>query len=128
LSAMARSSKGAVVVGHSSDVPERGRLVVEVDGVEVGVFRINGRLHAWENSCAHVGGPVCQGKVSNRVIERLDGEMRSLGDDYSATVHIVCPWHGYEYDIRTGEHPGDPDIRLKPYAVSESDGNIVVEL
>ena len=49
---------GAIVVGLEEDVLEGGRVVVDVEGVEVGIFRVAGRLHAWENRCVHAGGPV----------------------------------------------------------------------
>ncbi len=120
-----------VDVGASDDVPERGRLVVEIAAatgpVTVGVFRFAGRLHAWENRCAHQGGPACQGRIVSRVRERLDDERRSLGlrfdDD---TMHVVCPWHGFEYDVVTGRHPGRPDLALRAFPVSEEGGRIRV--
>ena len=64
----------AIVAALTEDVLEGGRVVVDVDGTEVGIFRLDGRLYAWENRCAHVGGPVCQGVLMNRVVERLDEE------------------------------------------------------
>ena len=37
-------------------------------------------------------------------------------------MHIVCPWHGYEFDVRTGEHPGDATMRLrKAYVRTEGE-------
>jgi nitrite reductase/ring-hydroxylating ferredoxin subunit len=42
-------------------VPERGRLVVDCGGTSIGIFRLDGVLHAYENLCPHAGGPVCQG-------------------------------------------------------------------
>lgn len=126
---MARSSGTAVVVALGRDIPERGRTVVEVDGAEIGIFRLNGDLYAYENYCAHAGGPVCQGMLIQRVVEALDDERRSLGDFYSETeLHIVCPWHGYEYNVATGEHPADPKIRLRSFEVEESGGEVVVYL
>ena len=122
------SMNGAIVVGLKEDVLEGGRVVVDVDGVEVGIFRIDGRLYAWENRCVHAGGPVCQGKLMPRVVERLDAGRRSLGDDFSDELHIVCPWHGYEYDVRTGEHPADARLRLRSVAVEERAGEILVRL
>jgi nitrite reductase/ring-hydroxylating ferredoxin subunit len=100
-----------------------------VGGAEIGIFRIEGRLYAWSNYCPHAGGPVCQGVMIDRVVERLDEAKRSLGDDFMRDQpHLVCPWHGYEYDVRTGAHPGDARIRLRPYPISEDAGEIVVEL
>jgi len=118
----------AIVVALTEDVLEGGRVVVDVDGTEVGIFRLDGQLFAWENRCAHAGGPVCQGVLMNRVVERLDDEKRSLGDDFSDELHIVCPWHGYEYDVRTGEHPADSRLRLRRVDVEEQEGEILVRL
>ena len=118
-------------VGAGEEVAERGRLVVSLDAgagaVTVGVFRFRGRLYAYENVCAHQGGPACQGRIVPRVRERLDADRRSLGlafdDD---TMHVVCPWHGFEYDVTTGRHPGRPDYALRAVAVSEEGGRIRV--
>src|SRR5438270_13548634 len=118
----------AVVAALTEDVLEGGRVVVDVDGTEIGIFRLDGRLYAWENRCAHLGGPVCQGTLMNRVFERLDGDKRSLGDDFGPQLHIVCPWHGYEYDVRTGAHPADPAARLRAVEVQEQEGEILVRL
>ena len=116
----------AIVAALTEDVLEGGRVVVDVDGVEIGIFRLDGRLYAWENRCVHAGGPVCQGTLMNRVTERLDAERRSLGDDFADELHIVCPWHGYEYDVRTGEHPADSRLRLRSIDVEERGGEILV--
>ncbi|MCS6920934.1 MAG: Rieske 2Fe-2S domain-containing protein [Elioraea sp.] len=105
----------------------RGRKVVVVRGKEIGIFRLGRTFYAWENSCAHAGGPVCQGRIMNRVEERIAGDGRSLGFRFSrARVNIVCPWHGYEYDIRTGRHQGNPALRLKSVAVRVRNGEVYV--
>ncbi|MHB8695756.1 MAG: Rieske (2Fe-2S) protein [Solirubrobacteraceae bacterium] len=118
----------SIVAALSEDVLEGGRVVVDVDGLEIGIFRVDGRLYAWENQCAHLGGPVCQGTLMNRVVERLDDARRSLGDDFGDELHIVCPWHGYEYDVRTGRHPADPSARLRSIEVEEREGEIHVRV
>jgi nitrite reductase/ring-hydroxylating ferredoxin subunit len=125
-----------VDVGASQDVPERGRLVVEIGGadgaagpVTLGVFRFAGGLYAWENVCAHQGGPACQGRIVSRVRERLDDERRSLGLGFDEdTMHVVCPWHGFEYDVTTGRHPGRPELALRSFPVTEDGGRIRVTL
>ena len=117
-----------VVIARSQDLPDGGRLVVEVTGTEIGVFRISGVLRAYANYCPHVGGPVCQGLMIRRVVERIDERRRSKGDDFSDDMNIVCPWHGYEFDLATGRHPGAPATRLLSYHVWEQGGEILVEL
>ncbi|MDL5157282.1 Rieske (2Fe-2S) protein [Actinomycetospora termitidis] len=122
------STPRAVDVAAAGDVPERGRLVVEIDGTTtVGIFRFGGRLYAWENRCAHQGGPACQGRIISRVRERLDEGKRSLGLRFDEdTMHVVCPWHGYEYDVTTGRHPGVPGASLRSFPVVEEEGRIRV--
>ena len=116
-----------VYVGASASVPEGGRFVVDVGEKTVGIFRVGGKLYAWENTCAHQGGPVCQGKIIPRVREVIDagGESQGFAFDES-DLHIVCPWHGFEFNIRTGVHPGRPEARLLSVAVEETADGIYV--
>lgn len=108
-------------------MPEGGRLVVDVGEKTIGIFRVAGRLYAWENTCPHQGGPVCQGKIVPRVTEVIDkgGESGGFAFDES-NLHIVCPWHGFEYNIRTGVHPGRPSAQLTRVMVEETAGGIYV--
>jgi len=118
-----------VVVGQVSAFPETGRLVIEVDGVEVGVFRRNGQFSAYENVCPHMGGPVCQGKIIGRVEERIADDKTSRGFAFSPDrTNIVCPWHGYEFDIATGQHQGNPRMRLRALKIDVVDGDLIVTL
>src|ERR1700735_4247984 len=116
-----------VYVGAGERVPEGGRLVVDIGDKTIGKFRGEGKLYAWENRCAHQGGPVCQGKIIPRVTEIIEpgGESRGFAFDESH-LHIVCPWHGFEYDIKTGVHPGRPAARLIRVAVEEAADGVYV--
>lgn len=118
-----------IYVGPSEKVVERGRLVVDVADKTIGIFRVSGKLYAWENTCAHQGGPVCQGKIIPRVSEVIEpgGESRGFAFD-EQSLHIVCPWHGFEYDIRTGVHPGRPVARLIRVPVEEGADGIYVTI
>jgi nitrite reductase/ring-hydroxylating ferredoxin subunit len=79
-------------VGHSADVPERGRLVVEVAGTIVGVFRVGGELYAYENICVHQGGPACQGRIVPRVRQVLNEEREAVTLVFDEDdMHVVCP-------------------------------------
>jgi nitrite reductase/ring-hydroxylating ferredoxin subunit len=115
------------LIGDSQMVCEKGRIVVNAAGLTIGVFRLNGSLFAYENVCVHQGGPVCQGRLMPKVQEALDERKVSLGMKFEANdLHIVCPWHGFEYSVRTGRHPGDARLRLRSFPVSEENGQIHV--
>jgi nitrite reductase/ring-hydroxylating ferredoxin subunit len=115
------------VVARIGEIAEGERRVISCDGIEVGVFNIGGELVAWYNQCAHRGGPVCQGRVFQRVLEPVDadGETRTLQHD-PVRRHIACPWHGWEFDLRTGRHPGGDRFALRPAKIEIADGLIHV--
>ncbi len=116
-----------VFVGAGERVPEGGRLVVDVGETTIGIFRVGGNLYAYLNKCAHQGGPVCQGKIIPRVNEVIDAGGESHGFAFDeAHLHIVCPWHGFEYDIKTGVHPGRRSARLISVPVEETADGIYV--
>jgi nitrite reductase/ring-hydroxylating ferredoxin subunit len=118
-----------VVIGKADAFPDPGRRVVEVDGIAVGVFRRNGRFTAYENVCPHMGGPVCQGRIMPRVVELIADDKTSLGFAFSKDqANVVCPWHGYEFDIGTGRHQGNPRTRLLPVKIAVVDGDLVLTL
>jgi nitrite reductase/ring-hydroxylating ferredoxin subunit len=41
-------------------------------------------------------------------------------------MNVVCPWHGYEFDIRTGRHPGNAKVGLRPMKVRVADGDVIL--
>jgi nitrite reductase/ring-hydroxylating ferredoxin subunit len=128
VSARGRTVK-EILVGREADIENGGRKVIAADGVEIGVFRLDDMFYAWRNHCPHQGGPVCQGKLMKRVEERLDDERRSLGIHYvDGSLNVVCPWHGYEFDVRTGRHAGHAAVRLIGYKVTLRDGDVYVAI
>jgi nitrite reductase/ring-hydroxylating ferredoxin subunit len=116
-----------VSVGRLADLQSRGRMVVEIDGVGIGVYCVGPEVRAYLNICPHAGGPVCQGKMMPRTLETVSPTGQSLGLAFSqAEHHIVCPWHGYEFDVMTGRHPVDPRVRLTSILVRIADGEVWV--
>jgi nitrite reductase/ring-hydroxylating ferredoxin subunit len=116
-----------VYVGKQSEFEDNGRKVIARGDVEIGVFRVGDDFYAYQNRCPHVGGPACQGRILARVVEVLNDDKTSRGQKWSDTdMHIVCPWHGWEFDLRTGQHPGNPQMRLKAYDVTVRDGEVYV--
>ncbi|MEK9905258.1 MAG: Rieske 2Fe-2S domain-containing protein [Rhodospirillales bacterium] len=100
-------------MGRVADIQDGGKIVVETEGEQIGVFRIGNEFFAWKNKCPHQGGPVCQGRIYNRVLEVLDADLKSRGRDFDdSKTHIVCPWHGLEFDIRTGEFAGASAVKI----------------
>jgi nitrite reductase (NADH) small subunit len=115
------------VVGKVGELAEGDRRVVSCDGTEVGVFMVDGELIAWYNQCAHRGGPVCQGRIFQTVREPVDeeGKTRMLQHD-PARKNIVCPWHGWEFDLKTGQHPAGARFALRKAKLEITDGQIYV--
>lgn len=118
-----------VKVADSADLAEGERLVVDIDTTTIGLFRVKGNVYAYKNSCPHQGGPVCQGLIIPRVLENIDENKEAHGMRYdSENLHIVCPWHGSEFRITSGEHATLSKMRLRAYPVSEEGGDIYVEI
>jgi nitrite reductase (NADH) small subunit len=115
------------VVGRVDELAEGERRVISCNGTEIGVFNVDGELVAWYNQCAHRGGPVCQGRIYRQVREPVDenGETRTLQYD-PKRKNIVCPWHGWEFDLRTGHHPGGERFALRKAKLEIADGHIYV--
>ena len=116
-----------VCIGSVSEFSDPGRKIVGFDGFEVAVFMLDGEFFAYLNHCPHMGGPACQGKMIAKVEEILADDRTSKGMAFSKTrLHVVCPWHGFEFDIRTGIHPGNPKARLRRMKVAVTDGDVIV--
>lgn len=104
------------LVGTVAEFTDEDRKLVTVGGDEIVVFRHEGEMFALSNVCGHMGGPVGEGMLINRVEGVVDSGGRYLGDRFSTeATHLVCPWHGMEYDIRTGVSHAHPKARLRRY-------------
>jgi nitrite reductase/ring-hydroxylating ferredoxin subunit len=99
------------------------RVIAEVDGVEVAVFRIEGEFHAVANFCVHQGGPLCEGELRGRTTVADNG----WEWEYDETEkHVVCPWHGWLFDVTTGVSPDDETYAVPTYDVEVEDGGVFV--
>jgi nitrite reductase/ring-hydroxylating ferredoxin subunit len=114
------AEKGMVelFVAKVSDFADGERHIVRHEGLEIGVFRWEGEFFAYRNLCLHQGGPACEGLIMHKVEDVIGPDLTWLGQRFSREeVHFVCPWHGYEYDLRTGECAADRRLKLKSYDV-----------
>jgi nitrite reductase/ring-hydroxylating ferredoxin subunit len=115
------------LVGKASEFKDGERRIVFVGDHEIGVFRDKGEFFAYSNTCIHQGGPACEGLIIAKVEERIMADQTSRGLYFSETeTHFVCPWHGYEYDLRTGEFVGDRKKKLRSYKVIQKGDEIYV--
>lgn len=71
-----------VEVAEANELSEESALEVVVGGRIIAIFRHNGELFALDGMCAHQGGPIAKGMVSDGC--------------------VTCPWHGWQYELATG--------------------------
>jgi 3-phenylpropionate/trans-cinnamate dioxygenase ferredoxin subunit len=81
-----------------------GRRVVKVPGVgPVGVFNVDGRYYALKSSCPHQGAPLCDGLISGTSVAVFDQAGLPASSWVRQGEILICPWHGWEFDITTGK-------------------------
>ena len=116
-------------VAAVDDLAEGDRLIVDVAGVTIGLFRVDAAVIAYRNVCPHQGGPACQGRLISRVRENLDSDKRSIGMTFDdSEPHVVCPWHGLEFSLKTGQHVTNAKYTLERFPSEERDGQIYVRI
>jgi nitrite reductase/ring-hydroxylating ferredoxin subunit len=113
------SGKRLFVVGRASDIPPGSSRIVDIDGRSVGVFNVDGEFFAIRNTCPHASGPLCLGLRSGMVVSTEPGQY-----DYIRRGEFIrCPWHQWEFDIRTGRSWFDPErTRVRRYDVRIESG------
>lgn len=76
----------------------------------VALFRLGegDEFHAVDGICLHAGGPVAEGQLTGCV--------------------VTCPWHGWQYDVRTGQHCLTPRLKLDSFPARVVDGRVEIEI
>jgi nitrite reductase/ring-hydroxylating ferredoxin subunit len=96
-------------VARTEDIPAGKASMVEVDGKEVALFNVGGSFHAIDNTCTHVGGPLCEGEIEGS--------------------EVTCPWHGAMFDVTTGQVLGPPAAsNVNRYNVRVDGADIEIEV
>ena len=103
------------VVGRVDEIPPGERKIVEIEGRSIGVFNVGGEFYALRNTCPHQSGPLCEGRLTGFLMARVPGEY-----SYTRRGEIIrCPWHGWEFDVKTGQSWFDPvQTRVRAYPVT----------
>ena len=97
-----------VKVCKTGDVNEGCGKSIEINGKNVAVFKVAGNFYALNDTCGHRGGPLGEGE--------LDG------------TTVVCPWHGWRYNVTTGENELVPDLPTNKYEVKVEGDDILVDI
>jgi nitrite reductase/ring-hydroxylating ferredoxin subunit len=95
--------------------------------LEIGVYRRGSDYFAYRNLCVHQGGPACQGITMHKVEEVIRIDKTSAGLRFNKDLeHIVCPWHSFEYDLKTGVCVADKKLKLKKFDVITEEDSVYV--
>ena len=112
------------VVATTDEIRPGERKVVVVEDREIVVFNLNGDYVGLLNRCPHQGGNLCDGVVTGHITSHEPGQI-----SYQRPGEIIrCPWHGWFFDLRTGQSCGEPErIKTRNYDVAVADGSQLVE-
>jgi nitrite reductase (NADH) small subunit len=96
------------IVATLAELPANSVMEVTVRGEQYAICNASGNISALRGTCPHAGGPLGQGHI--------DGG------------RVVCPYHCWEFDCRTGENDFDPAVRVPTYAVAVEGEDILADL
>jgi nitrite reductase/ring-hydroxylating ferredoxin subunit len=103
-----------VKVATTSEIPPGERKFVNIEGTEIVLVNLDGDYHAFANYCPHMGGPVGKGPLESV-------------SDYDAEWSISCPFHGWRFDVESGEAIFPSRKRLKKYDIDLDKYDVYVE-
>jgi len=81
---------------------------VVVGSRALAIYNVDGTFYATANQCLHRGGPLGQGMLSG--------------------CEVMCPWHAWSWDVRTGENVANPELKIQSYEVKVVDGAVLVRV
>lgn len=93
---------------RTDEIPPGTGKEFTLGGRIVALFHVDGEFYAIDGICSHAGGPLGKGELQGTV--------------------VTCPWHGWQYDVTTGNHCLSPQICQNPYPVSVENEEIFVEI
>ncbi len=97
-----------VKVATVSEVEPGKVKEIQVNDKTIALCNLKGEFYALDNVCLHRGGPLGQGYVEGEKIE--------------------CPWHGWQFQVKTGATPMNPDVKVPTYEVKVEGADVMVAL
>jgi nitrite reductase/ring-hydroxylating ferredoxin subunit len=97
-----------VKVASLSELPPGSSRAVEVRGQALALYNVDGAVLATGNTCPHRGGPLGEGDLAGQV--------------------ITCPWHGFQYDVKSGRCLTNPALAIACHPVRLDGDSILVEV
>ena len=112
------------VIAPVDELPPGTRKFLTIDERPIAIFNIKGEFFGLLNRCPHQGAALCEGPLIGLAQSSDPGEI-----EYTRLGEILrCPWHGWEFDIRTGQSYCDPKkFRTRAYPVNVEPGTNVVK-
>ncbi len=95
-------------VAKTVDIPPGTGKVIEVGGKTIAVFNCEGTFYAMDNTCKHRGGPLGEGSLTGTT--------------------VTCPWHGWEYEVTSGECSMDAAIKVQTFDVKVEGDDLLVAI
>jgi nitrite reductase (NADH) small subunit len=95
-----------IKVAKVNEMPPGTAREFHANGKVIALYNVEGKFYATDNTCLHRGGPLGAGA--------LEGEI------------ITCPWHGWQYNVTTGEAVFNKEIKVDTYEVKVEGDDIVI--
>ena len=119
-------AKKKILVGKTDEFDDGDKKIVANGAGEIGVYLVKGDWYAYQNFCPHQGGPACEGLTMAKVEAIIADDKTRLGTRFDHDMHIVCPWHGWEFQMEDGLSSADKTFRLKKYDVEVKGDEVYV--
>ena len=102
------------------EIPKGTRKIIQIEGRSIGVYNVDGEFFALHNYCPHQGAELCKGPICGTTLESPVYEFI-----YGRDQEIVrCPWHGWEFDLKTGKSLFSERVRARSYQIEVYNGSI----
>jgi nitrite reductase (NADH) small subunit len=112
-------------VAEVGDVELNRGIAVDVNGIAIAVFNVDGEFYAISNRCSHQNGPMC--KAGEKKINAEKTWTKTRGGVNPDDCTVSCPWHLWEWNLETGKHEASGE-RIATFDVAVRGGDILVRI